>query len=99
MAPVLVPVAYQIDPLVAQGWKVCVPDQRGYGFSECPPNINDYRIRDLAADIDGLATALGYDEYALMIHDWGALVGWNVALVPRSGPSRCRYVGAIWTEP
>ena len=80
---------HQIDPLVAQGWKVCVPDQRGYGYSDCPPNVGDYRIRDLAADIDGLATALGYDEYALMIHDWGALVGWNVALLY---PARVRAV-------
>ena len=72
---------FQIDPLVAAGWRVVVPDQRGYGGSDCPPNIDDYGIRDLAADIDGLATALGYDEYALMTHDWGAIVGHYVALL------------------
>ena len=80
---------HQIDPLIAQGWRVCVPDQRGYGFSESPPDIENYGVRDLAADIDGLATALGYDEYVLMIHDWGALVGWNVALLY---PDRVRAV-------
>ena len=58
---------HQIDPLVSQGWKVCVPDQRGYGYSDCPPQISDYRVRELAADVDGLATALGYDEYALTV--------------------------------
>ena len=26
---------HQIDPLIEQGWKVCVPDQRGYGMSDC----------------------------------------------------------------
>ena len=28
---------HQIDPLVAAGYRVAVPDQRGYGGSECPP--------------------------------------------------------------
>lgn len=80
---------YQIDPLVAAGWRVAVPDQRGYGGSDCPPNVEDYGVRDLAADIDGLATALGYDEYCLMIHDWGAIAGHYVALLY---PDRVRAV-------
>ncbi|MFN0090516.1 MAG: alpha/beta fold hydrolase [Acidimicrobiales bacterium] len=71
---------HQIDPLVAAGWKVAAPDQRGYGFSDRPPAVSDYGIVDLTADIDGLASALGHDDYALMIHDWGAIVGWHVAL-------------------
>ena len=93
---------HQIDPLVEQGWKVCVPDQRGYGMSDCPPNVEDYKIKTLCADIDGLATALGYDEYALMIHDWGAIAGWNVALLY---PDRVRAVVGLsvpyarWTIP
>ena len=62
---------------------------RGYGGSDCPPNVEDYGIRDLAADIDGLATALGYDEYCLMIHDWGAIAGHHVALLY---PDRVRAV-------
>ena len=61
-------------------------------MSDCPPNIEDYKIRTLCADIDGLATALGYEEYALMIHDWGAIVGWNVALLY---PERVRAVVAM----
>ena len=80
---------HQIDPLIDQGWTVAAPDQRGYGGSDCPPNVEDYGILDLTADIDGIATALGHDQYALMIHDWGALVGWNVALLY---PERVRAV-------
>lgn len=80
---------HQIDPLVAAGWRVAVPDQRGYGGSDCPQNVEDYGIRDLAADIDGIATALGYDEYSLMIHDFGAIVGHHVALLY---PDRVRAV-------
>ncbi|MAG34176.1 MAG: alpha/beta hydrolase [Deltaproteobacteria bacterium] len=72
---------HQIDPLVAAGWTVAAPDQRGYGGSDCPPNVEDYGILDLAADIDGLATTLGHDDYALMTHDWGAIAGHHVALL------------------
>ena len=53
----------QIDPLVEAGYKVAVPDQRGYGGSSCPPEVSDYNIRELAADVAGLPSALGYDEF------------------------------------
>ncbi len=72
---------HQIDPLVAAGYRVAVPDQRGYGGSECPPNVSDYNIRTLAADVAGLAPALGYDEFTLIGHDWGCVVAWNTALL------------------
>jgi len=71
-------------------------------MSDCPPDVEDYKIRTLCADIDGLATALGYEEYALMIHDWGAIAGWNVALLY---PDRVRAVVGLsvpyarWTVP
>jgi pimeloyl-ACP methyl ester carboxylesterase len=80
---------HQIDPLVRAGWKVAVPDQRGYGGSDRPPAVEDYGILDLTADIDGIATALGHDDYALVIHDWGAIIGWHVALLY---PQRVRAV-------
>lgn len=72
---------HQIDPLVKAGYKVAVPDQRGYGGSDCPPNISDYDIRTLAADVAGVATALGYSEFKLIGHDWGCVVAWNTALL------------------
>ncbi len=72
---------HQIDPLVAAGYRVAVPDQRGYGGSECPPAVSDYNIRTLAADVAGIAPALGYDEFNLIGHDWGCAVAWNTALL------------------
>ena len=72
---------HQIDPLVAAGYRVAVPDQRGYGGSECPPEVADYDIRTLAADVAGLAAALGHEEFTLIGHDWGCVVAWNTALL------------------
>jgi len=52
---------HQIDPLVEAGFQVAVPDQCGFGVSDRPLAIADYNIRTLAADIAGVAPALGHD--------------------------------------
>ena len=72
---------HQIAPLAAAGYRVAVPDQRGYGASSKPDDVRAYNIRELAADVAGLAHALGYDDFVLFGHDWGCLVAWNTALL------------------
>ena len=72
---------HQIDPLVEAGFQVAVPDQRGYGGSDRPPAISDYNIRTLAADVAGIAPALGHNQFILIGHDWGCVVAWNTALL------------------
>lgn len=80
---------HQIAPLAAAGYRVAVPDQRGYGGSSKPAAVRDYNIRALAGDVVGLASALGYDEFTLIGQDWGCLVAWNTALLHED---RCRAV-------
>lgn len=80
---------HQIDPLVDAGFRVAVPDQRGYGGSSCPPAIADYNIRLLAADVAGIASALGHNQFTVIGHDWGCLVAWNTALLHEA---MCRAV-------
>lgn len=72
---------HQIDPLKAAGFRVAVPDQRGYGASDRPTGIEDYNILELAADVVGLADALGEDKFYLVGHDWGCIVAWYTALL------------------
>lgn len=72
---------HQIEPLVAAGYRVAVPDQRGYGASSRPPAIEDYDIRALAGDVAGLAHALGHGDFTVVGHDWGCIVAWNTALL------------------
>lgn len=79
----------QIDFLVKEGYRVAVPDQRGYGGSSCPPEVVDYNIRNLADDIAGLAKALGDDQFISIGHDWGCSVAWNTALLHEDA---CRAV-------
>ena len=80
---------HQIQPLVDAGYKVCVPDQRGYGDSDKPEDMRAYNIRTLCADVDGLRETLGYDDFILFGHDWGCLVAWNTALLH---PETCSAV-------
>lgn len=72
---------HQIEPIVNAGFCVAVPDQRGYGGSSCPPDVRDYNICELAADVVGLSSALGYEEFYLIGHDWGCIAAWNTALL------------------
>lgn len=70
---------HQIDPLKEAGFRVAVPDQRGYGASSRPERIEDYNILELAADVIGLADALGEEKFYLVGHDWGCIVAWYTA--------------------
>ena len=70
---------HQIAPLAAAGFRVLVPDMRGYNLSDAPDDVSDYEIHTLAADIAGLADAYGIDRFRLVGHDWGGLVAWQVA--------------------
>ncbi|WP_318568902.1 alpha/beta hydrolase [Salinigranum marinum] len=70
----------QIRPLADAGFRVLVPDQRGYNLSAKPGGVDAYGIDYLAGDVVGLLSELGYDEVALVGHDWGAAVAWWTAL-------------------
>ncbi len=66
----------QIEPLAQLGYRVIVPDQRGYGLSDKPSRVFDYRIDSLAKDIIGILDSLGAKQVFLAGHDWGAAVTW-----------------------
>jgi pimeloyl-ACP methyl ester carboxylesterase len=77
----------QIEPLAQAGFRLNVPDQRGYNLSDKPAGVASYQMDTLVADILGLADALGYDRFHLAGHDFGAMVSWNLA---RQHPQRIR---------
>jgi pimeloyl-ACP methyl ester carboxylesterase len=70
----------QIAPLVEAGYRVVVPDQRGYNLSDKPRPVSAYRLDLLAADVEGLIDAAGRERAHLVGHDWGAAVAWWLAL-------------------
>lgn len=71
---------YQLAALAAAGFRAIAPDQRGYGLTDVPAGVRDYRIEELIADIHGLLDALGLESASFVGHDWGALVLWQMAV-------------------
>jgi len=72
---------YQIPALVRAGYHCIVPNQRGYGRSSRPPEVNAYDIHHLTDDQNGLLDALGIDKAIYVGHDWGAIMLWQHALL------------------
>jgi pimeloyl-ACP methyl ester carboxylesterase len=70
----------QIAALVQAGFRVIVPDQRGYNLSDKPKGISAYDVDILAKDILGLFDYFGIQKAKLVGHDWGAVVAWTVAI-------------------
>jgi len=67
--------------LAQAGFRVIVPDQRGYNQSDKPSRVGAYKLEKLVGDIVGLADALGYEKVNLAGHDFGGLVSWWLVLL------------------
>ncbi|HET6742695.1 MAG TPA: alpha/beta hydrolase [Kribbella sp.] len=63
--------------LAADHTVIC-PDLRGYGASDKP--VDGYSKRIMAADVVAVAGELGYERFALVGHDRGALVAFRAGL-------------------
>jgi len=70
----------QIGPLAEAGFRVVVPDMRGYNLSSRPDGVHDYDIDKLTADIKGLIHERGAESAMLVGHDWGGSVAWAMAM-------------------
>jgi len=71
----------QIEPLAAAGFRVIVPDQRGYNLSRKPSGVAAYSLTELVSDVIAIANQLGQEKIFLAGHDWGAAVAWSTALL------------------
>lgn len=74
---------HQIPALVRAGYRVIVPDLRGYGLSDAPAPVEDYDIAHLMGDVIGLLDAIGVEKAVIAGHDWGGLLAWQTALFHR----------------
>lgn len=88
-----------VAPEFARHFRVIVPDLRGYGESEAPPDDADHTVyskRRMADDIVALADRLGLDRFLILGHDRGARVAYRLAL---DHPERLRRLGMIEVIP
>jgi pimeloyl-ACP methyl ester carboxylesterase len=72
---------HQLPALADAGFRAIAPDQRGYGRTTVPPNVSDFRVSELIADVHGLLDALDLESATFVGHDWGALLLWQMAML------------------
>ncbi|MGK9175222.1 alpha/beta hydrolase [Yokenella regensburgei] len=66
---------------LADRYHLIAPDLPAFGFTEAPPRGEyAYTFSQLAETINLFTQALNLESYALMVHDYGAPVGWRLAL-------------------
>jgi len=70
----------QIASLAEAGYRVIVPDQRGYNLSAKPSNCRDYGLDRLGGDVLALLDQLGIQQACIAGHDFGAAVAWWLLL-------------------
>ena len=68
-------------PLLAERYRVIAPDHLGFGLSDAPP-ISEftYTFESLAGLTKQLLDHLEVDRFAMYVHDYGAPIGWRLAL-------------------
>jgi pimeloyl-ACP methyl ester carboxylesterase len=71
---------HQLPALAAAGFRAVAPDLRGYGASDKPRGIAQYKLEKLAQDVAELVRALGRERAHLVGHDWGGNVAWHTAM-------------------
>ena len=68
-------------PQLADRYHVIAPDLPAFGFTEAPTRGEyAYTFAQLAETIGRFTEALHLNRYALLVHDYGAPVGWRLAL-------------------
>ena len=83
----------EVWPALADaGFRVVVPDLRGYSPDARPTGVEHYRMPLLVGDVLALLDHLGAAQAHLVGHDWGAGIAWQVAA---RHPERVRTLTAV----
>lgn len=85
----------RVAPALAARFDTIVPDLRGYGDSDAPPDDTDHRAyskRQMAADLIALLDALDLPRAHVLGHDRGGRVAYRMAL---DHPDRIDRLGVI----
>lgn len=70
---------HQVPALAEAGYRVVVPDQRGFGRSDRPTDVEAYKVREAVTDAVTVLGSLGLERAHVVGHDWGAAVSWALA--------------------
>lgn len=88
---------HQLPVIAAAGFHAVAPDQRGYGQTDAPPDIESYSMKELTADVIGLLDALDAEQGVLVGHDWGSGVVWACAELYPERVAAMFHLGIAYT--
>lgn len=83
---------HQVPALVGAGYRVIVPDLRGFGESSKPADVERYGVLDLVGDVLGILDSLEVQRAHVVGHDWGAALAWAMAAFV---PDRVDHLAAL----
>ncbi|WP_255322961.1 alpha/beta hydrolase [Lysobacter sp. K5869] len=96
----------RLMPLLADRYRVIAPDYPGFGASAAPsPADYDYSFDRLAVTVDRLLEQLRVERYSLYVFDYGAPVGFRLAvahperiesLIVQNGNAYEEGMGTLW---
>jgi pimeloyl-ACP methyl ester carboxylesterase len=84
----------RVVPLLAPHGHLLMPDLRGFGWSDAPPD--GYDKQTLADDLLAVLDALELERVRLLAHDWGAWIGFLACL---AAPERFHAFVALSSPP
>lgn len=83
---------HQVEALTGAGFRVIVPDLRGFGASDAPEAVDAYAFPHLAGDVLAVLDHVGVDRAHVVGHDWGAALAWAIAAL---APDRVDHLAVL----
>lgn len=83
-----------VAPLLSDQLRLVMPDQRGFGDSDRPQEVEAYKIDTLIGDVISLADSLAIERFALVGHDWGGAIAWAAAIRGEPRVSRLAIINS-----
>jgi pimeloyl-ACP methyl ester carboxylesterase len=68
----------QLPALADAGFHAVAPDMRGYNTSAKPSGVASYRLKHLTGDVVELIGRFEAERAAVVGHDWGGVVAWEL---------------------
>jgi pimeloyl-ACP methyl ester carboxylesterase len=85
---------HQLAAVAEAGFTAIAPDQRGYGATAAPEDVDAYGLGQLCGDLADMLDVLGIDKAIFVGHDWGGFVAWAM---PALHPDRVEAVVGVCT--